>query len=256
MRKIKLPVVDEYLHHLFVHGNENHNFALFSGMPFPSVVHYFSETHVLLLLEHAYEDASFDMHTQFEYIVQDDFKDFIKSLQDQKSRLCLLDLADEKRLLQLSPQEQAELLYVAHKKETFRSPFYHILKNRFVFLSDEQDGVSKIYFREYDDMMKMIVHSFNQLAVQRSRNTMFFRKRTQQIVPELIAEELHTFTNLLEDGALLSLAKMDDGSYRLELREVADPSFPDEIMEDVDTYLIQPTLGLLTFVARPKMEDL
>lgn len=255
MRKIKTPVVSEYLHHLFVHGNEAHNFALFSGLTFPTFIQFFSDAHVLLLLEHAYEDASFDLHTQFEYIDQSEVKDFVKSLVEQKSRLCILDVADEKRLHQLSPQEQAELLYVAHKKETFRSPFYHVLKNRFVFLSDEQDRVSKVYFREYDDMMKLITQVFNQVAVQRSRTTVFFRRRTQLVVPELPFEEFQSFVDLLEDGALLSLARMDDGSYQLELREILDPSFPDEIMDELDTYLTQPTNGVLLFVARPKLEE-
>ncbi|MBM7707042.1 hypothetical protein ACF3OH_03280 [Chryseomicrobium aureum] len=255
MKKVKLPSVDEYVHHLFVHGNEGQNFALFSGLTFPTVLHYFADTNVIVLLEHGYEDASFDMHTQFEYIVQEEFKDFVTSLKDQKSRLCLLDVADEKRLIQLSPQEQAELLYVAHKKETFRSPFYHTLKNRFVYLGDESDRISKVYFREYDEMMRLVVHLFNQLAAQKTRSNMFFRRRVQQVVPELIHEQFILFEDLLEDGALLSLARLDDGSFRLELREIADPSFPDEIMQDVDTYLTQPTLGLLPFVARSKMED-
>lgn len=255
MRKMKTATVDEYLHHLFVHGNEAHNFALFSGMAFPSFISYYSDAQVLLLLEHGYDDASFDMHTQFEYIDHGEIRNFTRSLEDQKSRLCLLDIAEEKRLLQLSPQEQAELLYVAHKKETFRSPFYHVLKNRFVFLSDEQDRVSKVYFREYDDMMNLIVHVFNQLAVQRSRNALFFRRRVQPVVPELPLEELQKFEDLLEDGALASLAKMDDGTYRLELREVQDPSFPDEIMEDIESYLAQPTLGVIAFMARPKLEE-
>ncbi|WP_342526350.1 hypothetical protein MKY84_12315 [Chryseomicrobium sp. FSL W7-1435] len=256
MKKVKVPVVDEYVHHLFVHGNEAHNFALFSGLTFPTVLHYYSDTQAIVLLEHDYDDASFDMHTQFEYIVQEDFKEFVNSLRDQKSRLCLLDVADDKRLVQLSPQEQAELLYVAHKKETFRSPFYHTLKNRFVYLSDESERIAKLYFREYDEMMRLIVHLFNQLAIQKTRTSMFFRRRVQQVVPELLHEQFQLFEELIEDGALLSLARMGDGSFRLELREIADPSFPDEIMEDVETYLAQPTIGLLPFIARSKLEDL
>lgn len=255
MRKIKLPTVDEYIHHLFVHGNDGQNFALFSGLTFPTVLNYYQDTRVLVMLEHGFEDASFDMHTHFEYIVQDDFRDFTRSLQDQKSRLCLLDVEDEKRLVQLTPQEQAELLYVAHKKETFRSPFYHTLQNRFVYLADENERIAKLYFRDYKEMTRLIVFLFNQMATQKTRGTMFFRRRTQQVVPELLHEQFLLFEELLEDGALLSLARMDDGSFRLELREIADPSFPDEIMDEVETYLSQPTIGLLPFIARSKTED-
>ena len=40
----------------------------------------------------------------------------------------LLDFTDERKLNMLSPQEQAELLYIAHKKEAFVHPFIIIFK--------------------------------------------------------------------------------------------------------------------------------
>lgn len=54
---------------------------------------------------------------------------------DSKKDLCWIDFCDERKLNLLTPQEQAELLYIGHKKEPIRSPFYHQLQNKYVYLS-------------------------------------------------------------------------------------------------------------------------
>ena len=71
---------------------------------------------------------------------------------DSKKDLCWIDFSDERKLNLLTPQEQAELLYIGHKKEPVRSPFYHQLQNKYVYLSSEEEKISKIYFRDLTDV--------------------------------------------------------------------------------------------------------
>ena len=41
--------------------------------------------HHLLLLKHSYEDGSFNMHTQFEYVLEEDVPRFVKNQLNQKN---------------------------------------------------------------------------------------------------------------------------------------------------------------------------
>lgn len=120
--------MDEYLTHLYVHVNEVEHFALFSGITIQQFIRNFTDLSALLLLKHGYDDASFNMHTQLEFIVPEQYNHFIKEFAEGPFELCFMDFEDERKLNMLSPQEQAELLYIAHKKKLFDHRFIIIYK--------------------------------------------------------------------------------------------------------------------------------
>lgn len=168
--------LDDYLTHLYVHANEIEHFTLFSGISVQLFLK-FANLSSLLLLKHRYEDASFNIHTQMDFIGENQFGHFLKESSEKPTSLCFLDFSDERRLNLLTPQEQAELLYIAHKKEAFRSPFYHHLQNRFVYLTDEDEHITKIYFRDIEDFYGLIADLFNQVIKEKTKSTAFWRKR-------------------------------------------------------------------------------
>ena len=79
-KKEKEREIDEYLDHLYVHVNEVEHFALFSGLTVQQFIRSFSDLPALLLLNHQYDDASFNIHTQLEFIVQDQYHPLHKGL--------------------------------------------------------------------------------------------------------------------------------------------------------------------------------
>ncbi|TQR21472.1 hypothetical protein [Psychrobacillus vulpis] len=232
--------VEEYLTHLYVHVNEIEHFVLFSGISIQQFIKYFSDLSALLLLKHRYEDASFNIHTQLEFVVQDQYARFLKDYAEHPTALCLLDFSDEKRLNMLSPQEQAELLYIAHKKEAFRLPFYHHLQNRFVYLTDEGQQITKVYFRDVEDINKLIASVFNQLISEKAKSTAFWRKKNNVVLPELSADKVEAYTDYYEDGVLMSLFKLDKTNYGLEIRSLPENIFPDEVLGDLNLHLDKP----------------
>ncbi len=231
--------IDEYVTHLYVHVNELEHFTLFSGM---KVQHFLRSTNLssLLLLKHGYEDASFNIHTQFEFIIQSQFSHFLKEVVEHPSTLCFLDFTDERKLNKLTPQEQAELLYIAHKKEAFRTPFYYHLQNRFVYLTDEDQHITKIYFQDMGDMYDLISSFFNHQIQEKAKSTAFWRKKNNIILPELSAEKIIDLTDSFEDGVLMSLYKVNKTKYELEIRSLPDNIFPDEVLEDLQHLLKKP----------------
>lgn len=232
--------IDEYLAHLYVHVNEVEHFALFSGISVQRFIRYFSDLSSLLLLKHRYEDASFNMHTQLEFIVPEEYNRFLKEFAERPTALCFLDFADERKLNVLSPQEQAELLYIAHKKEAFRSPFYHHLQNRFVYLTDEGEQITKIYFRDIDDFNNLVASVFNQHISDKTKSTAFWRKKNNIVLPELSSQKVETYADCYEDGVLMSLFKLGKTNYGIEIRSLPENIFPDEVLSDLKHHLDKP----------------
>lgn len=229
--------IEEYLAHLYVHVNEIEHFVLFSGISVQQFIRHFSDLSALLLLKHRYEDASFNIHTQLEFVVQDQYHRFLKDYAEKPTALCLLDFTDERKLNMLSPQEQAELLYVAHKKETFRLPFYHHLQNRFVYLTDEGEQITKIYFRDTEDFYNLVASVFNQNISEKAKSTAFWRKKNNIVLPELTSKKVEAYADYYEDGVLMSLFKMSKSSYGIEIRNLPENIFPDEVLGDLKHHL-------------------
>lgn len=241
MAKKEVRDMDEYLTHLYVHVNEVEHFALFSGITVQHFIRNFYDLSALLLLKHRYDDASFNMHTQLEFIVPEQYNHFIKDfIEGPPFELCFMDFEDERKLNMLSPQEQAELLYIAHKKEAIRSPFYHHLQNRFVYLSDEGEKITKIYFRDMEDFNHLVANVFTQLIGEKSKSTAFWRKKNNIVLPRLSAEKVTEQNELFEDGVLMSLFKTDKSNYGIEIRILPENIFPDEVLEDIKLHLAKP----------------
>ncbi|MFJ7972292.1 hypothetical protein [Psychrobacillus sp. NPDC096389] len=229
--------IEEYITHLYVHVNEIEHFVLFSGISVQQFIRHFSDLSALLLLKHRYEEASFNIHTQLEFVVNDEFNRFLKDFTERSTALCFLDFTDERKLNMLSPQEQAELLYIAHKKETLRLPFYHHLQNRFVYLTDESQEITKIYFRDTEDFNHLVASVFNQYINEKAKTTAFWRKKNNIILPELTTEKVETYADYYEDGVLMSLFKMGKTNYGIEIRSLPENIFPDEVLGDLKLHL-------------------
>ena len=76
-------------------------------------------------------------------------QDFIKKESDLKHDLCWVDFTTEKNVNTLTPLEQAELLYLSHKREPLASPFFSKLQNRYVYYSSVVDKMTKVYYPFY-----------------------------------------------------------------------------------------------------------
>jgi len=232
---------EDFLHHIYIHMNESGQFVMFSGLTMQQFVHCAGPLQNLLLLKHEYEDGSFNMHTQLEFVPDEEVLVFTKEFMDNPSDLGWIDFVDENRLNLLTPQEQAELLYIGHKKEPVRSPFYHQLQNRFVYLSNEAESMTKIYFREINDSLHLVVNILNQVVRDKERGSAFWRRKQMHVYPEITLEELISYKSILKEGALLSVFKHEKSkaSYDLEIRSLPDSVFPDEIWDELTAVVKQ-----------------
>ncbi len=226
---------EDFLHHIYIHMNETDQFVMFSGLTMHQFVQSTGPLQNLLLLKHEYENSSFNIHTQLEFVPREEVLSFTKEFMDNPTDLRWIDFVDERRLNLLSPLEQAELLYIGHKKEPIRTPFNPKLQNRFVYLSNEEENMTKIYFRDVSDSLHLVVNILNQVIREKESGTSFWRRKQKEGYPEIKFNQFFMHKPLLKEGVLLSLYKLgkSKASYDLEIRSLPDSIYPDEIWDEL-----------------------
>lgn len=236
----KLKNADDFIHHLYVHMNDVDHFVIYSGL---SLKQFFSSAEPIknvLLLKHNYEDGAFNMHTHFDFVGVEDMPSFLKKLPDMKGDFCWVDFSTEKNVNQLSPSEQAELLYFGHKREPLVLPFLSKLQNRYAFFASTSDQMTKVYYRFLADNETLISNVFNKMIQEKEGSGSFWRRKSKQNIPMIDPMVLRACRPYIKEGALLSLYKMEKSAhYGIEIRTLADYNFPDEVWVDLNDILKQ-----------------
>ncbi|WP_033541720.1 hypothetical protein [Planococcus sp. CAU13] len=232
---------EHYVQHLYIYLNDADQFALFSGLTFAQFMDAMKMPKNLLLLKHSYEDASYNMHTQLEFASQEEYAELRKSRAAKEAEFCWIDFRSEKQVNSLTPQEQAELLYIGHKKEAVRSPFYSTLLNEFVYLSSEDEQTTKIYFRNMERLSELVGNYFIQLIRREDHGQNFWRRKAKDMIPELPPEILQSMKDLYREGILISLADPEKtkGTVELHIRQVEEIAFMDDFWSDIEDYTKQ-----------------
>ncbi|MGN1401926.1 MAG: hypothetical protein ACI4XL_10525 [Bacillus sp. (in: firmicutes)] len=202
---------------LYFHMNGPERFVLASGVPFQDFCHSLSNPpENILLLKHKIQDTTFDMHTKFEYVGKDEIPKMVRDFGEQNGEFCWIDFEDESNLSNLQGQSIAELLYLGHSKQSLRPPFYPILNNQFVYLSDEYGDFSKVYFRDMDRFFyllgTLIPAKLSELKIEQS--WLRIRKADYPGIPIDICRSL---TPLLNEGLVISFKKISKSRNKIEI---------------------------------------
>lgn len=227
------------MYHLYIHMNDVDHFVVYSGLSLKQFMASIDPLKNILLLKRTYEDGSFNMHTQFDFVSSEDIPDFIKKETDATADLCWIDFTSEKNVNALTPLEQAELLYFQHKREPLASPFSVKLQNRYFFYSSNIDKMTKVYFRFIGDSEMIVANLLNHMIKEKEGNGSFWRRKSKDYLPTIDPTVLKALRPYVKEGALLSLYKLDkpSGHYGIEIRTLADYDFPDEVWDDLDQIL-------------------
>lgn len=237
----KLNNTEHYVQHLYIYWNDADQFAFFSGLTFVQFMDAMKMPKNLLLLKHSYEGASYNMHTQMEFASREEFPDLRKSKAAIEGEFCWIDFRSEKQLNSLTPQEQAELLYLGHKKEAVKAPFYSTLLNDFVYLSNEDEQTTKIYFRNMERLNELVGNYFIRLIRREDHGQNFWRRKSKDMIPDLPDEILKSIKKYYREGILISLADPEKtkNTVELHIRQIEEISFMDDFWSDINNYTKQ-----------------
>lgn len=233
----KMKMADDFMYHLYVHMNDVDHFVVYSGLSLKQFFAAMDPMKNILLLKHSYEDGSYNMHTQFDYISSGDMPVFMKKLPDMQKDFCWVDFDSEKNVNSLTPHEQAELLYFSHKREPLLSAFSNKLQNRYAYYHCASDKMTKIYFRFLADSEMLVSNVFNQVIREKEGTGSFWRRKARKSTPNLDSLVLRGFRSFAKEGALLSLYMDKSGKYGIEVRTLANYNFPDEVWDDLKEIL-------------------
>lgn len=235
----KMKAAEDFMHHLYIHMNDVDHFVIYSGLTLKQFMSSVESVKNVLLLKHAYDEGSFNMHTQFDFVSSEDTVEFIKKESDLKSDLCWVDFTSEKNVNALTPLEQAELLYFSHKREPLATPFFSKLQNRYAYYSSVSDKMTKVYYRFIGDSELLVSNFFNQMIKEKEGAGSFWRKKNKNNSPMIEPSTLRLYRPFAKEGALLSLYKLDkpNAHYGVEVRTLSDYDFPDEVWDDLDEIL-------------------
>ena len=74
----KMKSAEDFMHHLYIHMNDVEHFVVYSGLTLKQFMSSVEPVKNVLLLKHDYEDGSFNMHTQFDFVRSEEMPRFYK----------------------------------------------------------------------------------------------------------------------------------------------------------------------------------
>jgi len=129
----------------------------------------------MLLLEHDCSFTNFHPHTHFEYILKKEIK-ILQNTPSEFGTFCWVDFQSALDLNEISQLEIAELLYFRHFGFPLYSPFCKAINNRFAYWGHDDGWYTRVYFREQNDISRMIGSIFtNYLGISFSLHDLQIR---------------------------------------------------------------------------------
>lgn len=163
----------------------------------------------LLLLKHQSKNSEFHFHTRLGYVLNEQLDHLIKEGTYKENEFCWVDFEDMFTLDTIEGQELAELLYLGHMKKHLSLPFFQKLNNRFVYLTEDDGWLNKIYFRFWSDFYSslggVLGEKLNNLKLDKS--LMSFRKRKNY--SPVNHKVLHQLNTLFTEGIVFSFLHVD-----------------------------------------------
>jgi len=139
-------------------------------------------------------------------------RDIAKMIKDKAysyGDFCFTDYEDIPAVEQLSDEQIAELLYMAHLYKPLNSPFFEVLKNNFVYLGHDDGWYCKIYCKEKELLNSLLLNKLRGDIQQTIKN------KNTIVLPNKIVENTLKFS---VDGLLIELEKQRQKSEDILIR--------------------------------------
>ncbi|WP_050613764.1 hypothetical protein [Bacillus testis] len=203
---------------VYIHLHASERFVISSGITFEDF--YLSLEKPLqniLLLKHHYKDAQYNMDTMLEYVYQEDVGDLVKHHGDESGDFCWIDFEEESALSELEGQQLAELLYLGHCKQHLRPPFYRLLNNNFVYLSNDDGLWNKVYYRSLYDFYFMVGRLIPEKIATLKVEKTWLGLRKKADYPPVSIDILERLSSLMAEGLMISFERISQTRNRLEI---------------------------------------
>lgn len=219
---------------IYVHMNRSGRYILSSGIRFPEFIRAVPvKPSNMLLLCREYEEGYFNMRTRFNYVAEEGIGELLEEHVYRSGNFCWTDFSEEESLDEITDQELAELLFIGHTKSHLKPPFYRMLGNRYVYLTEEDGFLNKTYYKNWDhfySMLGVVLAGRSNLSNERS----FFGRRKNRTSPFIPIEVVQHFNSLMGEGVVFSLerARIDRSMIEIPAWIVGDYLDMDDMLEE------------------------
>lgn len=219
---------------IYIHMNHTARYILSSGIQFPDFMKGIPvKPSNLLLLNHRFEDGYYNMHTRLNFVTSENVEQLVEDEVFRYGEFCWIDFSDEEDLNELTSQELAELLYLSHIKSPLKPPFYRMLGNKFVYLTEEDGIFNKIYYKKWEHFFSMIGVVISH-RVSPGRERALFGRRKFRPTPFVPADIMQLLSVQMREGLVFSFEKTAADRLKIEVPvwTVGDFMDMDEMFEE------------------------
>jgi len=235
---------------VYIHLNEKERFVLSYGIEFREFYRILADTlSSILLLKHQYEDGEFHIHTQFEYVPNNKLAHLSREDVYGYGDFVWVDFDETETLDILEGQTIAELLYLGHKLEALRKPFFQQLNNQYAYLAHDDGWFNKIYYKNMDSFYRLfsevLAHKVTDLKLEKALLGIK-KKRLYPPLPQEIVVELKRY---MREGVVLSIERAYQTRLKLEIPiwVLGDFDNMDDMYEEYEKNSKQKSDALLVF---------
>lgn len=150
----------------------------------------------ILLMKANFWGGNWNKNTGFEYVEKEELNDLLEDNVYNYGDFCWVDFNNKSSIDEITPLELSELLYISHKFQPLRSPFFERLDNSYTYLAHDDDYWTKIYLKDIYDYSKVIEGKI--LKVLKGR------KRSIEPIPSDIIDFIF---NSAKEGILIDFSK-------------------------------------------------
>jgi hypothetical protein len=235
---------------LYIHLNQSDQYVLTYGIEFAEFAAVFSNSlNHLLLLQHRFDDADFNMHTLLEYCPDDRIGKLAAEDVYGYGNFCWIDFQEEEGVNELTGQEMAELLYLGHHKHHLKMPFYNKLGNRFVYLAHDDGWFNKTYYRTFKDFFQLLSETIAAKLGDIKPEKSLLGLRSKRNYPPVYKEILLSLTPFLKEGICIALKDADVQRTKIEIPiwVIGDFANMDDMYEEYEEMSHEPCHAKLIF---------
>lgn len=204
-----------------IHPEENK--IIYSGIEFHEFIRFLPKPMENLILikgdyignKYAHNFEILEGVEEIEKLLKEDIYSF--------GNFCFADYAVTDTVNELSDQQIAELLYIAHMIQPLSSPFFSTLQNRFIYLAHDDGWYCKLYCKEILDFIPVLLGKI----ISRF-------KMPVAVYPDDISKRL---LKLATDGLLIDLEEVNcikGSTLEVKLYTVGDYSDMDYVLNNFE----------------------
>ncbi|TRZ36224.1 hypothetical protein CEQ21_11665 [Niallia circulans] len=203
---------------VYIHLHEKERFVLSYGIEFYEFYHFLAQSiSSILLLKHQFDDGELHTHTMFDYVPEQKLAKLAKEDVYGYGDFAWIDFEETEALDVLHGQTIAELLFLAHKRDHLKAPFYQHLNNQFVYLAHDDGWFNKTYYKNlpmfYSFFGEVISQKLNRLKADKT----LFGVKKKRIFTPLSQQGVLLLKEMMKEGMVLSIQKASQNRLRIEI---------------------------------------